>query len=49
MYKGIIEDMEKKNDERIANLQAKFKEDIQIAIREKGEEAKYVQSEKEIL
>lgn len=44
MYKQIIAQMEAKNEERIRLIQAKFCEEIQRHIKDKEEEAKYVQS-----
>lgn len=41
--------MEAKNDERIREIQKKFKEEMQKFIIDKEEEAKYFQSEKEVL
>lgn len=49
MYKTILAEMEVKNDERIKDIQKKFKEEMQKIILDKEEEAKYFQSEKEIL
>lgn len=49
MYKGIISQMEIKNDERMKDIQKKFKEEVHRLIIDKEEEAKYFQSEKEIL
>jgi hypothetical protein len=49
MYKSIIADMEEKNEERIKLLQVKFREELQKLIKEKEEEARFVQSEKEVL
>ena len=49
MYKSIIADMEEKNEERIKVLQVKFREELQKMIKEKEEEARFVQSEKEVL
>lgn len=49
MYKTILAEMEVKNDERIKDIQKKFKEEMQKVIMDKEEEAKYFQSEKEIL
>lgn len=49
VYKQIIADMEAKNDERIRIMQLKFNEEIQRYIKDKEEEAKFIQSEKEIL
>ncbi len=41
--------MEIKNDERMKDIQKKFKEEVHRLIIDKEEEAKYFQSEKEIL
>lgn len=49
VYKQIIAEMEAKNDERIRIMQIKFNEEIQRYIMDKEEEAKFIQSEKEIL
>ena len=49
MYKSIIVDMEAKNEERIKLIQTKFREEQQRVIKEKEEEARFVQSEKEVL
>lgn len=49
MYKGIISEMEGKNDERLKESQKKWTEEIQIFIKDKEEEARYFQSEKELL
>lgn len=49
MYKSIIADMEAKNEERIKLIQTKFREEQQRVIKEKEEEARFVQSEKEVL
>lgn len=46
MYKSILAEMEAKNDERIKEIQKKFKEEMQKFIFDKEEEAKYFQSEK---
>lgn len=49
VYKQIIAEMEAKNEERIRIMQVKFNEEIQRYIKDKEEEAKFIQSEKEIL
>lgn len=49
VYKQIIADMEAKNEERIRIMQIRFNEEIQRYIKDKEEEAKYIQSEKECL
>lgn len=49
VYKQIIAEMEAKNEERIRIMQLKFNEEIQRYIKDKEEEAKFIQSEKEIL
>ena len=49
MYKGIISEMEGKNEERLKESQKKWTEEIQIFIKDKEEEARYFQSEKELL
>ena len=49
MYKSIIADMEHKNEERVKIMQARFREELQKMIKEKDEEARFVQSEKEVL
>lgn len=49
MYKQIIADMETKNQERIRETQTRFKEEFQKYIQSKEQEAKFYQSEKEIL
>ena len=49
MYKGIIADMESKSDERLKESQKKWTEEIQKYIRDKEEEARYFQSERELL
>lgn len=49
MYKGIMADMEAKNEERVKFIQIRFKEELQKGIKDKEEEARFVQSEKEIL
>lgn len=46
MYKGIMAEMQKKNEERVKNFQIKFKEELDKVIKDKAEEAKFVQSEK---
>ena len=49
MYKLIITQMESKNEERIKNMQVRFKEEMSRRIVEKDEEARFTQSEKELL
>ncbi len=44
MYKAILAEMEVKNDERIRDIQKKFKEEMQKVIFDKEEEAKFFQS-----
>lgn len=49
MYKKLLAECEAKNEIRIREIQNSFKEEMRILIEEKEEEAKYSQSEKEIL
>lgn len=49
MYKGIIAEMETKNEERLKESQKKWNQEIQAFIKDKEEEARYFQSEKELL
>lgn len=49
MYKRMINEMETTHEKRIRALQAYFSEEMQKIILIKEEEAKYVQSEKELL
>jgi hypothetical protein len=49
MYKRMISEMETTHEKRIRALQTFFNEEIQKIILIKEEEAKYVQSEKELL
>ena len=49
MYKRMINEMESTHEKRIRALQACFSEEMQKIILIKEEEAKYVQSEKELL
>lgn len=49
VYKKIIKEMETKNEERIRELQKKFKDELNKIIASKEEEVKFVQSEKELL
>lgn len=49
MYKQIISDMEAKNQERIRITQIRMREEIQRHIKDKEQEAKFIQSEKEIM
>ena len=48
MYKKMLTEMEHKNEERVRDIQRKFREDIHRYVRDKEEEAKYFQSEREI-
>ncbi len=49
MYKRMIGEMEGTHEKRIRNLQGIFNDQINKIIQAKEEEAKYVQSEKELL
>lgn len=49
MYKGIIAEMEAKNDEHLKESQKKWNIEIQKYIKDKEEEARYFQSERELL
>lgn len=49
MYKGIIAQMEAKNDQLIKQSQRKTNSEIQRYIKDKEEEARYFQSERELL
>jgi len=46
VYKKIIKEMESKNEERIKDLQRRFKEELSRIIISKEEEVKFIQSEK---
>ena len=49
MYKRLLQESEIKNGARIKEIQMNFKAEIKQILEEKEEEAKYAQSEKEIL
>lgn len=49
MYKQIVANMEGKNEERIRIMQIRMKDEIQKHIKGKEQEAKFIQSEKEIV
>jgi len=49
MYKQIIAEMETKNEERLGQIQKKFNEEVQRFIKDKEQEARFYQSEKEVL
>lgn len=49
MYKGIIAQMESKNDQLLKESQRKSNAEIQRYIKDKEEEARYFQSERELL
>lgn len=49
MYKRLLQESQIKNEARIREIQSSFKAEIKVLLEEKEEEAKYAQSEKEIL
>jgi hypothetical protein len=49
MYKRLLQECENKSEARIKEIQGNFKTEIKKLITEKEEEAKYAQSEKEML
>lgn len=49
MYKRMLGEMEKASEKRVRALQAHFSEEVHKMILAKEEEARYVQSEKELL
>lgn len=49
MYKRLHQEGEARNEARIKDIQNNFKEELRVLIEEKEEEAKYAQSEKELL
>lgn len=49
MYKKMLHEMEIKHEARIKEIQKKFSIEIRRLISEKEEEAKFAQSEKELL
>ena len=49
MYKKMVHEMELKHETRIKEVQKKFSIEIRKLIDEKEQEAKYAQSEKELL
>lgn len=49
MYKRLLQESEIRNETRIKEIQSSFKSEIRQLLEEKEEEAKYSQSEKELL
>ena len=49
MYKKMVHEMEEKHEIRIKEIQKKFSIEIRRLIEEKEQEAKFAQSEKELL
>jgi hypothetical protein len=49
MYKKMLHDNEVKNEQRLKDTQRNFNEEMQKVIYSKEEEAKFAQSEKELL
>ena len=49
MYKGIIAEMEAKNESHLRHIQGQFKGEVQKHIQDKEEEGKYFQAERELL
>lgn len=49
MYKKMLNENEVKNEQRLKDIQRNFNEEMQKVIYSKEEEAKFAQSEKELL
>ena len=49
MYKGIIAEMEAKNDNHIKHIQQQFRQEMQKHIADKDQESRYFQAERELL